>query len=103
MFAVSPSSKSETRQEAGKAEGVVWTLGCIISPFLWEQLTETAQAAGEQSLVMLHTLCEGGEEAVTARLRWHQAFLDFPATSQVIFQPVVDLCCAVKGYWCVKW
>ena len=38
-------------------------------------------------------------EAVKARLRWHQAFLDFPATSQVIFQPVVDLCCAVKGYW----
>ena len=20
-----------------------------------------------------------------------------------IFQPWVDLCCAVKGYWCVKW
>ena len=65
MFAVSPSSKSETRQAAGKAEGrQSGPSDASFSHFLWEQLTEpqTAQAAGELSLVILCTLCEGGEE-----------------------------------------
>ena len=61
MFAVSPSSKSETLQAAGKAEGSLDPRMHHFAIFLWEQLTETAQAAGELSLVMLCIHCVRAE------------------------------------------
>ena len=90
---------SETRQAAGKADGRQSGLECIILPFfVGTQLAERSWLAA-QAVSGYAAYNVRAERTVTGIKPCH-----FPAaTSEVIFQPLVDLCCVVKGYWCVKW